>query len=421
MHTKRAGFALLAAALLIAVVGSVVSANVLRVGMTDYEVYPCTYNANAGYYVPWDGNAAGQFWISAPVWEWGGEGGALCADSDGDWRDNGVRDGDPNPNFGDEYRRAQSAVNARQAAFSASLVSLAEQIERGIREEAERIANGGDPARPGSPPVQPGSPQLQPLAYSAALNNCDDVYDATVEPLDPNDRAGIDAALAALGQCRNTAIENYPAEARSAYSQLQTRCRELNPVRAGISDVPYQACVSAGELGSQGAETGAIVLPVFDPETGTTTNMQVPIVFKECTDVRRDADGGVGCNRRNVRNSMGNLVLDSDGNPVQELVTDGQKYYPTRVTYTTRIPNPEITLNPSPTPDPAATPDPTPDTSDIPSCDFAQRWMNDIGDNLDEDAPNEQVVWRVIDGGDGRTYSYGADYDRFDNYIWDNC
>ena len=88
-----------------------VSAKVLRVGTTDYEVYPCTYNANAGYYVPWEGSASGQFWIADPRWEWGGDGGALCADSDGDWRDNGVREGDPHPDWGDEYRRAQRAWN----------------------------------------------------------------------------------------------------------------------------------------------------------------------------------------------------------------------------------------------------------------------------------------------------------------------
>ena len=99
----------------------------MRVGTTDYEVYPCTWDANAGYYVPWEGSASGQFWISDPRWEWGGDGGALCADSDGDWRDNGVREGDPNPDWGDEYRRAQTAWNNAQDAFSDSVARLAQR------------------------------------------------------------------------------------------------------------------------------------------------------------------------------------------------------------------------------------------------------------------------------------------------------
>lgn len=308
MHTKRAGFALLAAALLIAVVGSVVSANVLRVGMTDYEVYPCNYNANAGYYVPWDGNAAGQFWISAPVWEWGGEGGALCADSDGDWRDNGVREGDPNPNFGDEYRRAQSAVNARQAAFSASLVSLAEQIERGIREEAERLAAGGDPL----------------LLYQSEVVGCYETYN--VARAAATTQAERDAAEAAYISCLETSIRTYPASARTEYNTrltaLQTSCRAANPT----NDEAYNNCVSSGRVGAGTSEdcTYAVARRAAAAIPGRTYTLR----------------------ERGPNNQI--IIVYVDGSE------DRQSGYCTQ--YDTPIIDPEVTLNPSPTP----TPDPSP-------------------------------------------------------------
>ena len=403
MHKKSVGFAILAAALLVAVVGSVVSANVLRVGMTDYEVYPCTYNANAGYYVPWDGNAAGQFWISAPRWEWGGEGVSLCADSDGSWRDNGVREGDPNPDFVDEYRRAQTAVNARQAAFSRSLVSLAEQIA-----DAERRVVEGTREE-----------------FSAARAQC------VATRLDAERRAAnaeeTEAALLAYNSCIGRAITTYETVARAVYRDLQASCARNNNRETVEGETGYQACLSEGRNGGYRERT-------------------VEYTYARCVPAtpQPDPDGPPGhtftlCQQVPILDRDGNPVLAPDGRPLMQvnlvpegagtpdkparrnvLVFDQTENEEERV-YTLPIPDPETTLNPPPTPDPAATPDPTPDQSDIPNCDFAQRWMNEIGDNLDEDAPNEQVVWRVIDGGDGRTYSYGADYDRFDNYIWDNC
>ena len=364
MSKKAMGLAIIAAALLVATVGSVVSARVLRVGMMDYEVYPCTYNANAGYYVPWDGNAAGQFWISAPVWEWGGDGGALCADSDGDWRDNGVREGAPNPEFGEEYRRTQTAFNERRAAFSASLVSLSAQIqerEERAQEIRDALIEAGQDEEEVTELTDAELLALEGL-YSAALTSCDDTHDAALAAAGDNDRAAIDAADEARGECFHTAVRDYAETARRVYSRLQTSCRANNPPNPAHPDGPdaqYQRCVSAGQLGSQGADTGTIVLPVFNPETGMSTDQRVPIAFKECT-LREAPDGGVNCAKRNVRDSNGNLVYDNRGRVVQEYVTDGKTYYPPRVTYTGRIPNPEITLNPETPTTPTAVPTPEP-------------------------------------------------------------
>ena len=349
MHTKRAGFALLAAALLIAVVGSAVSANVLRVGMTDYEVYPCNYNANAGYYVPWDGNAAGQFWISAPVWEWGGEGGALCADSDGDWRDNGVREGDPNPNFGDEYRRAQSAVNARQAAFSRSLVSLAEQIERGIREAEERTIADAGTATPTT-----GN-------YNTARAEC--IQSRRVAQEASANAEEYEAALLAYNSCIGRAITTYSTEARNAYSALQAACANNNDRATVQGETGYQACLSEGRNGGYRERTVRVTYakcatfddPEPDPDgpPGHTYTLceQVPILDGDGNPITRDG-------RVLMQVNLVPLGEENARRPV--LVFDEEEAEEDRV-YTLPIPDPETTLNPSPTPDPAATPDPTPE------------------------------------------------------------
>ena len=343
MHTKRAGFALLAAALLIAVVGSAVNANVLRVGMTDYEVYPCTYNANAGYYVPWDGNAAGQFWISAPRWEWGGEGVSLCADSDGSWRDNGVREGDPNPDFVDEYRRTQTAVNARRAAFSRSLVSIAEQVA-----DAERRVIAGTRED-----------------YSAARAQCVATREAAQEAAANAEED--EAALLAYNSCIGRAITTYPTVARAVYSDLQASCARNNNRETVQGETGYQACLSEGRIGGYRERT-------------------VEYTYARCAtfdDPQPDPDGPPGhtftlCEQR--------PILDRDGNPIMRdgrvlmqvnlvpedegteeeparrnvLVFDETENEEERV-YTLPIPDPEVTLNPPPTPDPAATPDPSPE------------------------------------------------------------
>ena len=339
MHKKSVGFAILAAALLIAVVGSVVSANVLRVGMTDYEVYPCTYNANAGYYVPWDGNAAGQFWISAPRWEWGGEGVSLCADSDGSWRDNGVREGDPNPDFVDEYRRAQTAVNARRAAFSSSLVSLAEQIERGRTQAAADAAADREMLT---------DAQLEAL-YSAELVGCQSTRDAAVEAADENDREAIDAADAALGQCFHSTIRTYATTARRVYSNLQASCASNNDRATVEGETGYQACLSAGRAGSK-EETGDIEFAEC-ARTRTEPNPDNPL------------DPVTLCVQVPILDGHGNPVLGSDGRQLMGVeLSDGRRVLD-KVVYTAPIPDPEITLNPPPTPDPAATPDPTPEVT----------------------------------------------------------
>ena len=347
MHKKSVGFAILAAALLIAVVGSVVSANVLRVGMTDYEVYPCTYNANAGYYVPWDGNAAGQFWISAPRWEWGGEGVSLCADSDGSWRDNGVREGDPNPDFVDEYRRAQTAVNARQAAFSRSLVSLAEQIA-----DAERRVVEGTIEE-----------------YTAELGGC--VATRTREQAAATNAEEDEAALLAYNSCIGRAITTYQTAARNAYSNLQASCARNNNRETVEGETGYQNCLSEGRNGGYQERTVEYTYarcatfddPEPDPDgpPGHTYTLceQRPILDRDGNPIMRDG---------RVLMQV-NLVPEDEGTEEEParrnvLVFDEAEDEEDRV-YTLPIPDPEVTLNPPPTPDPAATPDPTPEQTAV--------------------------------------------------------
>lgn len=429
MNRKRTGLAIIAAALLVAVVGGIVSANVMRVGMMDYEVYPCTYNANAGYYVPWDGNAAGQFWISAPRWEWGGEGVSLCADSDGDWRDNGVREGDPNPDFVNEYRRQQAAVNARRAAFSASLVRLAENREARRQAAATAAAIAAATVAAGGTPPSAFTDEELEDQYSAAVTSCDTTHAAAIAAAGDNDRAAIDAADNALGECYHTAVRDYEETARRVYSTLQDRCRAANPPNPSHPDGPdaqYQLCVSAGQLGRAGVDTGTVEVTVEDPDTGVRSQVRVRFEFRECASVESTpVPGDPGnpvetCETRQKRDRDGNLVFEN-GRPVMEHVLGDGRVLVTQVTSAPRILNPELTLNPENTPTPTPTPEvqPTPDTS-IPDCDFALDWMNDVGDNFGGDDPNEQITWDDP-GGDGLTYSYGEHWQKFDDYISDNC
>lgn len=362
MRKKSVGFAILAAALLIAVVGSVVSANVLRVGMTDYEVYPCTYNANAGYYVPWDGNAAGQFWISAPRWEWGGEGVSLCADSDGSWRDNGVREGDPNPDFVDEYRRAQTAVNARQAAFSRSLVSLAEQIKRGILEEAERIAASGDPL----------------TLYQNEVVGCYATHNTARAAA--TTQAERDAADAAYVSCLETSIRTYPASARTEYNTrltaLQTSCRAANPT----NDEAYNACVSSGRQGAGASEdcTYAVARRAASAIEGRTYTLTEP---------------------------------DRHGNPIHVYVDgseDQQSGYCTQ--YDTPLIDPEVTLNPSPTPSATPDPSPTPAFSSVAAAEAELQVVWNRQDEADSDGWAYDGEREEYDARERAVYDYICEY-----------
>ena len=357
----------------------------LRVGTTDYEVYPCTYNANAGYYVPWEGSASGQFWIADPRWEWGGDGGALCADSDGDWRDNGVREGDPHPDWGDEYRRAQTAWNNAQAAFSASVARIAQMREqRALR--AQEIAT-----------QLLGEEDLG--AYDDALLACFKANRDAEEP-DP----------AIYNACLDQAVQDYPREARTSYSQLEADCRRYNPVNPNHPEGPdaaYQSCLTAGEGGSE-AEPG---------------NFK----FRECGQTeQRNVQGDTPvttCATRPKVDAMMNPVLDENNQPVLEFVLGSGRVRIDQVVLVAPIPNPEPILNPpSPTPTPTAEPTPEPNRyAGITSCDFATRWLNDFGDDLN---PGESGTWEVVDGGDGNTYSYDDDHGRFEDYIFDpdnNC
>ena len=354
MNRKRTGLAIIAAALLIAVVGGIVSANVMRVGMMDYEVYPCTYNANAGYYVPWDGNAAGQFWISAPRWEWGGEGVSLCADSDGDWRDNGVREGDPNPDFVNEYRRQQSAVNARRAAFSASLVRLEEHREAvatAVSMAATLAATAG--STPGATGV--------PVTYPGAIGACVAARFAAKRAADPNDRDAHDAADEAYNTCIGRAITNHPTAAQAAYRALQVVCENNNDRSTAQGRTGYQACLSLGTRGGQreGERTESLNFerctaygtPTPDPDNPDRTFrlcLQVPIRDAQGTPVMGE-DGRVLTEPSTDPNDVKTLLFFDENVPEEERV------------YTLPIPDPEITLNPeTPT---TPTPSPTPETA----------------------------------------------------------
>ena len=337
MSKKLTGLAIIAAALLVAAVGSAVSASVMRVGMMDYEVYPCTYNANAGYYVPWDGNAAGQFWISAPRWEWGGEGVSLCADSDGDWRDNGVREGDPNPDFVDEYRRAQSAVNARRAAFSSSLVRLAEHralVQRNLVEGTTE-------------------------EYRAARGACANARNAAKRAAGPDDQEAHDAADEAYNSCMNAAVIDHRAAARAEYAALQARCEDNNDRSTVHGETGYQACLSEGRNGGYRESTVPVEYqrcasyddPEPDPDsrTGGTYRLcaQVPIVDSEGNPIERD----------------GRVLMQHDTDPddVRTVLIADETVPEDERVYTLPIPDPELVLNPQPSPSPTAvsTPEPT--------------------------------------------------------------
>lgn len=352
MNRKRTGLAIIAAALLVAVVGGIVSANVMRVGMMDYEVYPCTYNANAGYYVPWDGNAAGQFWISAPRWEWGGEGVSLCADSDGDWRDNGVREGDPNPDFVNEYRRQQAAVNARRAAFSASLVRLAEHREAVATAVSMAATAGATAGATGAPVTYPG-----------ALGACIAARSAAKRAADPNDREAHDAADEAYNTCIGRAITDHAAEARRLYAALQVTCA-ANTDRATVEgETGYQACLSEGTRGGYAERTSEVqyrrcasyTTPTPDPDSRSGGTFTL-------------------CRQVEITNAQGTPVLGEDGQVLKQhdTVPEGTPGWEKRVlvfdetvpederVYTLPIPDPDITLNPENTPTPTPTPEQAP-------------------------------------------------------------
>ncbi len=355
MSKKLTGLAIIAAALLVAVVGGIVSANVMRVGMMDYEVYPCTYNANAGYYVPWDGNAAGQFWISAPRWEWGGEGVSLCADSDGDWRDNGVREGDPNPDFVNEYRRQQSAVNARRAAFSASLVTLAEHRETRRRAAATAAAIAAATVAAGGTPPSAG----EPITYPGAIGACVLAQRAAKRAAGPNDREAHDAADEAYNTCIGRAITDHAADAVRAYTALQTACADRNPDRSTVEgETAYQACLSEGTRGGYRERTETVTFrecvqgtPMPDPLTQGRTQF----TFCEMVPIR-DAQGTP------VMGEDGRILMQPNyGEGVRPVLIFDETVPEEERVLTLPIPDPDVTLNPeTPT---TPTPTPTPETA----------------------------------------------------------
>lgn len=134
---------------------------------------------------------------------------------------------------------------------------------------------------------------------------------------------------------------------RRVRNTLQASCASNNDRAAVEGETGYQACVSAGELGSK-EETG-------DIEFAERLNPD-----EEHADPY-DPDNPVRvCEQGPILDGHGNPVLDANGRPLMGvLLSDGRRVLD-KVVYTPPIPDPEITLNPPPTPDPAATPDPTP-------------------------------------------------------------